>query len=144
MAEGDSGPSRDDGSAPRRAGLRAAFARLASAGVGLVATRVELFSVELTEERERVARRLALIAAGGVLVAFGALYAGAFVIVLFWETHRLLAIAAVGLAHLALGAFLLAKARSMGRDAPGPFAASLEELRRDRALLERTLAGPAD
>ena len=88
----------------------------------------------------------AIIALEGAAVATAAmaLYAGAFVIVLFWETHRLLAIAAVGLVHLALGAFLLAKARSMGRDAPGPFAASLEELRRDRALLERTLAGPAD
>jgi uncharacterized membrane protein YqjE len=130
--------------APRRAGLRIALARLAAAGVGLVSTRVALFSVELTEERERLARRLALIAVGGLLLAFAALFAGAFVIALFWDTHRLAAIAGVAVAHLAVGAFLLSKARAMGRDAPGAFHASLEELRKDRSALERALADPVE
>ncbi|GIK87448.1 MAG: hypothetical protein BroJett026_29290 [Betaproteobacteria bacterium] len=128
---------------PRR-GLRASLARLGTAAVGLLATRAELFGVELTEERERLTRRLAFVALGGVLVAFGALFAGAFVVAVFWETHRLAAIAAVAIVHAVAGGALLYKAKSMGTDAPSPFAASLDELRKDRALLERALAERGD
>lgn len=123
---------------PRHVGLRAALGRLAAASVGLLSTRAELASLELVEERERLTQRLALIAAGGMILAFGAMFAGAFVIVLFWDTHRLWAIALVALAHAAAGAFLLARARAIGRDAPPPFSATLEELRKDRAMLERS------
>ena len=121
-------------------GLRQSFARIASALVGLVSTRAELASLEFTEERERLTRRLALVAAGGLLLAFAALFAGAFAIVLFWDTHRLWAIALVALAHLAGGAVLLAKARAIGRDSPSPFAATIDELRKDKEALERALA----
>jgi uncharacterized membrane protein YqjE len=121
-------------------GLKQSLARIASALVGLVSTRAELASVEFTEERERLTRRLVLAAAGGLLLAFAALFAGAFVIVLFWDTHRLWAIALVALAHVAGGALLLAKARGIGRDSPSPFAATIDELRKDREALERALA----
>lgn len=127
------------GGTARAPGLRAALARVAAAALGLVATRAELLGVELAEERERLTQRLALAAAGGALCAFAALYAGAFVIVLFWETHRLAAIAAVGVVHAAAGAFLLVRAKNLGAGAPPPFAASLDELRKDRARLERAL-----
>ena len=121
-------------------GLRASLARAASALVGLLSTRAELASVELAEERERLTRRLALVAVGGLLLAFAALFAGAWVIVLFWDSHRLWAIAAVALAHLAGGAILLAKSRAIGRDAPSPFAATIDELKKDKEMLERALA----
>lgn len=135
-----SGSDSDAGvDAPRRTGLRVSLTRIAAAAVGLASTRAELFSLELAEERERLALRLGLVAAGGLLLAFALLFAGAFVIVLFWDTHRLLAIAAVALVHLAAALLLLAKGRSLGRDSPMPFSASLEELKKDRALLERAL-----
>jgi uncharacterized membrane protein YqjE len=127
-----------------RQGLRPAITRVARALVGMLATRAELASVELTEERERLTKRLALVAGGGLLLAFGALFVGAFVIVMFWDTHRLWAIAAVALAHLAAGAFLLAKARAIGRDAPSPFAATIDELKKDKELLERALDDRGD
>ena len=125
-------------------GLRGSLTRAASALVGLLSTRAELASVEFTEERERLTRRLALVAGGGLLLAFGALFAGAFVIVLFWDTHRLAAIAAVALAHVAAGLFLLSKAKAIGRDAPSPFAATIDELKKDKELLERALDAGED
>jgi uncharacterized membrane protein YqjE len=125
-------------------GVRVGLKRLAAAGVGLLSTRAELLSVELTEERDRLAQRLALAAAGGLVLAFGAMFAGAFVIVMFWDTHRLWAIALVGLAHFGAGAFLLLKAKNVGRDAPPPFAASIGELRKDRELIERALGDRED
>ncbi len=127
-----------------RQGLRPAVTRVARALVGMLSTRAELASVEFTEERERLTKRLALVAGGGLLLAFGALFAGAFVIVLFWDTHRLAAIAAVALAHLAVGLVLLAKAKAIGRDAPSPFAATIDELRKDKELLERALDDRGD
>jgi len=127
-----------------RQGLRPAITRVARALVGMLSTRAELASVEFTEERERLTKRLALVAGGGLLLAFSALFAGAFVIVLFWDTHRLGAIAAVALAHLAAGLILLAKAKAIGRDAPSPFAATVDELKKDKELLERALDAGED
>jgi len=127
-----------------RQGLRPAITRVARALVGMLSTRAELASVEFTEERERLTKRLALVAGGGLLLAFGALFVGAFVIVLFWDTHRLWAIAAVALAHLAAGLFLLSQAKAIGRDSPSPFAATIDELKKDKELLERALDDRGD
>jgi uncharacterized membrane protein YqjE len=143
VSDGDSGAELA-GAALRPPGLRAALKRLAAAGVGLLSTRAQLLTVELTEERERLTQRLALVAAGGLIIAFGVMFAGAFAIVLFWDTHRLWAIALVAAAHLGAGAFLLWKARNLGRDAPPPFAASIAELRKDRALIEGALGDRDD
>ena len=121
-------------------GLRPSLSRAASAFVGLVSTRAELASVEFTEERERLTKRLGLAAAGAFLLAFAAMFVGAFVVVLFWDTHRLAALAAVALAHLAGGAILLSRAKAIGRDSPSPFAATIDELRKDKELLDRALA----
>jgi len=127
-----------------RQGLRPAMARAASAVVALLSTRVELASIEFTEERERLTTRLALVAGGALLLAFAALFIGAFVIVVFWDSHRLWAIAAVAAAHLVAALVLLSKAKAMGRDAPSPFAATIDELKKDRELLERALADRDD
>ncbi len=49
-----------------RQGLRPAVTRVARALVGMLSTRAELASVEFTEERERLTKRLALVAGGGL------------------------------------------------------------------------------
>jgi len=118
-------------------GLRASLGRLADGGLALFRTRAELISVELAEERDRLVRRLAFLVGGVLLLAFAALYAGAFVIVLFWETHRLLAIAGVTLVLAVVAVLLLGQARSIGRDAPPPFSATLAELDKDYQWLQR-------
>jgi uncharacterized membrane protein YqjE len=123
-------------------GLRASLGRLADGALALVRTRAELVSVELAEERDRLVRRLAFLLGGVLLLAFAALYAGAFVIVLFWDSHRLLAIAGVTLVLAVVAVLLLGQARSMGRDAPAPFAASLAELDKDYQWLQRAARPP--
>jgi uncharacterized membrane protein YqjE len=126
---------------PPEGGLKPALARLAESIVGAVRTRGELASAELVEERERLVLRLSLLVAGAVVLAFAVLFAGAFVIVLFWDTHRLTAIAVVAIVHAVAGALLVAKARAIGRDAPPPFAATLAELEKDRTRLARATHG---
>src|SRR5262249_12283889 len=89
---------------PRAAGrplasLRALGATLADAAT----TRIELAVVELREEGERRKALLVLGVAGGVFLGMGLLLATFFVVVLFWETHRLAAIGAMTLLYLAIG-----------------------------------------
>jgi len=128
---------------PRAGGLRDALGRLAEGALGALRTRAELAGVELVAERERLFLRLALIAGGVVALAFALLFAGAFVVVLFWDTHRLQAIAGVALAHAIVGAWLVNRARAIGRAAPAPFAQTLAELDKDRARLSSALSREA-
>ena len=123
--------------APSAGGVKSALARLAESAVGLLRTRAELAGVELAEERERLLRRLALLVTGIVVVSLAALFVGAFLVVLFWDTHRLGAIAVVALLYALAGGLLIGKAKAIGDQAPPPFAATLAEVEKDRARLAR-------
>ncbi len=122
-------------SAGATGGLRAAAARFAATAFALVYTRLELASIELTEERERLKRLLVLLIAGVVAVAFALLAATLGVIAYFWETHRIGAIVAVTLFYALIGAIALWRLAELRRDAPEPFAATLAELAKDRQWL---------
>lgn len=83
--------------------------------LGLIETRLALFALELEEERERLLQ-LAVVAGVGLLcvgLALGCI--ALFVIVLFWDTHRLLAIAAVAAASLGGAAYCLRELLRRGR-----------------------------
>lgn len=127
------------GGTPHAGGMKTALARFAAGLVALLRTRAELAGVEFVEERERLLTRLALLAAGAVLVALAALFAGMFIVVLVPEANRLLAIALVTAAYAILGAVLIVRAKAMGRDSPAPFAATLAELDKDRLRLKRAV-----
>ncbi|MEO8225620.1 MAG: phage holin family protein [Gammaproteobacteria bacterium] len=109
----------------------ASFSGLLATVVSIGRTRLELLTVELREEVQRVAELLvwgavALLAAGG-----GVLFAGLAIIFAFWDTHRLLAavLVVVGYFVIAAGAALLVRSRLRSRR---PFlAATLGELVRD-------------
>jgi len=121
-------------------GLRPAVGRLIGGIAGLARARLELASIELAEERERLKSALVFVIAGAILatLAVAALTLG--VVAYFWETHRWAAIAAVAAVY-ALGAwFAFAKAAAFYRDAQTPFAATIAEFDKDRALF----GGPTD
>ena len=120
-----------------RTSLKPALVRLAESLVGLARTRAELAGVELVEERERLMLRLALLLGGIVVVALAAMFAGLFIVALFWDTHRLGAIAFVALLYVLAGALMIAKAKAVGREGPSPFSATLAELEKDRVRLQR-------
>lgn len=113
------------------ASLRTLGATLAEAA----GTRVELAIVELREEGERRKGFLALAFVGAVFLAMGLLLAAFFVVVLFWDTHRVAAIAAVTLLYVAIGVGSLLHLRAKARAAPPPFEATLRELAADRDML---------
>ena len=120
-------------------GLRGALARLTAAGIEFSRTRVELATLEFTEERERTAERLVLVVAAALGFAFALLGASAFVVVWFWDTHRLVALGAITVAYALVGVIAAVRLRNRQRSAPKPFAATLAELERDRVWLRERL-----
>jgi uncharacterized membrane protein YqjE len=120
-------------------GLRGALARLGGTLFEFARTRLELATVELAEERERTFERLLLLVAAAVGFAFALLAASAFVVVWFWDTHRLLALAGVTVFYVVVGSIALVRLRALQRTAPKPFASTLAELERDRQWLAERL-----
>jgi uncharacterized membrane protein YqjE len=124
------------GSAGERPGARESLQRIASSLVALLHTRVELAVVELREEGER---RKGLAIHAALAVVFFALAAqlfALFVVVLFWDTHRIGAAAGVTIAYLAVAIAALVRMRRLQRDMPPPFEATLAELARDVEALK--------
>jgi uncharacterized membrane protein YqjE len=121
--------------------LTAGLKRIAANLLDLARTRLELASIEIQETAQRLFGYLAWALAAAVLALFALALAVLFVLVLFWDTHRLLAVG--GLAVLfALGcAFAIHKLRA-GLAAREPLLpATLAELRKDAAALK---GEPAD
>ena len=116
-------------------GLRRALTRAASAAVELLRTRVELAALEFAEQRERAKLTLVVGVIAATFFAFAILCASALVVLLFWDTHRVAAIAAVTLVHLAIGLGALWRLKAVQREATPPFEQTLAELDRDRRWL---------
>lgn len=123
-----SGPSQGGG-------LFASLRLLADTLVATVHDRVELFSVELQEEKYRLIQLLGWIGAVMFAAAMALAFASFTVVYLFWETARLAALAGVTAFYLiALVALAAAFRRYLARQ-PRPFAATLEEIREDGACI---------
>jgi uncharacterized membrane protein YqjE len=119
----------------RARGLGGAAARLGASLLGLVRTRLELASVELAEERDRVQYHVASLVLAIAMFMFALLFTAAWIVVYFWDTNRLTAIAVVAILFAAAGAGLLMLRSRAVRAAPMPFAATIAEFERDRAAL---------
>ncbi len=120
---------------PRPTGLLDSIAHLARTALGLVRTRLEILATEFEEERIRVAQLALLVAVvlfclQAALVLFTVL-----LVVALWDSHRLLALGALG------GFFLLAAAagaawlRHLVRSRPKLFATTIAELGKDEDRL---------
>jgi uncharacterized membrane protein YqjE len=118
-------------------GAIGAMAQLGASAVAMLRTRIELACVEFVEAREHI-RDMALLAAIGIVLGlFALLFASLFVIAYFWDSYRLAAVGGVTLFYVAITVVVFARLRKISRDAPSPFAATLEELENDAAALRR-------
>lgn len=120
-------------------GLAASLRRLAATAVAVVETRLELLVTELEEERVHLVR----LALAGALFLFclatGMVLLTLFLVVLFWDTHRLAALGIATGAFLAsaliVGLYVRARLSRRG----GLLSATRGELRKD---LERLTPEP--
>ena len=110
--------------------------RLLEQVLALLQVRVELLTAELSAEVRRAAVVVIWAAVALLFGALGMLMVTVTILVAFWEQHRVLAAGLVTLLFFAVTAFAVWQIQRRVRGRKPLLAASLEELRRDRAAIE--------
>ena len=125
--------------------IRGALGGAAGDLVSILRTRLEIFSLELAEEKSRIACLAGMALAAALCLFLALLVFSMFIAALFWDTaYRLLAIGLTAGVYAVAGvvlAWLLAR-RLRADDAP--FAVTVEELGRDAELFASVGRGPDD
>ncbi|HEY2987542.1 MAG TPA: phage holin family protein [Candidatus Binatia bacterium] len=104
--------------------------------IALLQTRLELLATEFEEEKERLKRTVVLLAVSLFCLGVGVIVATIFVVAIFWDTHRLLALGGCALFYLLLAAILGLTARRTINRKPKFLSATLAELAKDRERME--------
>ncbi len=116
-------------------GLFRSLAHVLATAIGIAQTRLELLSTELQEEVHRVAEIMlwatVALLAGGVGLFMLALV----IIIVFWDTHRILASVAVTSVFFLISAIAALVLRAKVRSKPPLLDATLAELKKDRVSL---------
>jgi uncharacterized membrane protein YqjE len=111
---------------------------LRALGDGLLATvhdRLELFSVEVQEEKYRLIQTFVWISAAVFSAMLTVTFASLAVVYLFWETARLAVLVGLALFYAAaLVAIIIGFRRFLARQ-PDPFTATRQEIGEDRACI---------
>lgn len=126
MANDESGSSTGPSSSSRRLG--AAF-------LGLLHSHVELFGIELQEQKSRT---VSLLLFAGLALVFALLLLvglSALVLILVWDTYRFVGIIGLCVFYTLAAIFCAMRLKSAIFDESSPFHATLEELANDRERL---------
>lgn len=116
-------------------GLMGSVKRLAATLTSIVSTRLELLANELQEERLRLTQMLLFALFALFCFGMGLLLLTVFIVVLFWDDHRLVVLGALSTVFFALGTLAAMLLRGMAQKRSKLFSASLAELSKDRKRL---------
>ena len=105
--------------------------------VEIAQTRLQLAATELEEERLHLTRALVHTALAMFCLCMAIVMVSGFLVVWFWDTHRLLTIGLLAAAYSAAGLALLWRLQAGAQQRPALFAATLDELRKDAKALRR-------
>jgi len=117
-------------------GLLDSLRNLARTFLAIVHTRIEIFASELDEERTRLAQITLLAAVAAFCLGLAVILLVFFLVVLFWESDRLLAIGVLAGVFAAGGIAACLGLRAAISKRPKFLSATLAELRKDRTKLE--------
>ena len=109
--------------------------QLISTLTSIVSTRLELLANELQEERLRLTQMLFFSLCTLFLFSIGIVLLVAFIVVLFWDEHRLAVLGFMSALFLALGTVTALMLRNKSLARAKLFSASLAELVKDREQL---------
>lgn len=112
--------------------------RIGATLLAMARTRLALAAVEAQEEVQRVLGFAAWTLFAAFLGAGAFMLVALFVIVLFWDTHRLLAIGGMAGLFALAAALILARVRAAFAARPPMMAATLAELNKDIAFIKGT------
>ena len=124
---------KDDSDSPP---LGAALRRIGDASLRLLATRIELASVELGQAQRTVIRWFALSLAAGLLLLLAIVAATAAAVIAFWPTLGWLGLVLFALIYGGIAIALGYQVQREVASAPGVLAATAADLKADLALLQ--------
>jgi len=116
-------------------GLFESLKTLSVSLVGIVHTRLELLSTDVAEEREHLITHLVLVLVALFCLGVGVVLLAILIAVVFWDSHRLMALGGLTGFFLAVSAGVGWLAIHKIRTKPRLFEASLAELSKDRQHL---------
>jgi uncharacterized membrane protein YqjE len=116
---------------PRPSGIFGSLKNAFAVFVASFHTRLELFVLELEEERERLKQTLVLTLLLFFGLSFGFILLNIFAVALFWQRGWVLAIGVLAATYLAVGVIAAFALRKKILTRPGLFPATLAELRKD-------------
>jgi len=117
-------------------GLLHSIRHLASSLLTAGRTRLDILATEIEEERMRLEQMLLVAMSAVFCIGMGTALIAVYVVVLFWETHRLAAVGFLAAGFLAAGALLGWSLRYQAKSRPKLFAATRGELAKDQATLQ--------
>ena len=115
--------------------LMESIKRLLSTLASIVSTRLELLANELQEERLHLTQMLVLALFTLFCFGIGVLLLTAFIVVLFWDEHRLAILGTLSVVFFALGVLTAMLLRGRMEAKSKLFSVSLAELAKDREHL---------
>lgn len=130
-----------EGAAPS-GGLLHSLRNLGRTLLAAAQTRLKILATEIEEERLRLEQLLLLAMAAAFCAGMGVLLAVMFIVVSYWDSHRLESIAILAVVFLAAGGALGWMLRAKARARVKPFAATRGELAKDHAALEDSRQEP--
>jgi uncharacterized membrane protein YqjE len=116
-------------------GLLASLSTFVSTLVAIAYTRLELFSADLEEGQQHLLSLLVCTVAALFSLGVCVVLATMLVVIVFWDSHRLLVLGVSTTLFLAVGIAAWGLALHKARSRPKLFSASLSELFKDRQRL---------
>jgi len=116
-------------------GLMVSIKRLLSTLIAIASTRLELLANELHEERLHLEQMLLYFLLALFCIGMSIMLLTVFVVVLFWDDHRLAVLGGAAAVFLTLGMVLVSKLRMLARLKSRLFSVSLTELSKDEEQL---------
>ena len=126
--------------AQARGGLLHSIRHLAGNLLAAAQTRLEILATEIEEERARLEQLLLIALAAAFCLGMAIMLSVAFVVIYFWDTHRLITIGVLAAGFLASAAALGRTLRNRTKARPTPFAITRGELAKDGAMLREPRA----
>ncbi len=122
--------------AGRTAGLLESLRNLARTFVAILQSRLDIVASDIDEARARLARIVVLAAVAGFCLGLALILLVFFLVVMFWDTDRLLAIGVLAGVFAAGGIAACLMLRAANARRPRFLSATLAELRKDRTKIE--------
>ena len=116
-------------------GILQSLRNLAATLVALLQNRLELLVTDLEEERIRLLQLLFWAAGALFFFALGVLMITMLIVLLLWDSHRIVGVAVLAAVFLAIGVGLAIGVRNRMHVRPRLFSSSLDELAKDKDRL---------